>query len=281
MYDKIERLHNSIIQHGKNNDRIYLMKLARDGHPEVLNDIEKLARQNKYTKIFAKVPQWARSEFQKRNYVKEAYIPHFYNGDVSVYFMSRFLDKDRAELSDEQQQLINKNINIAKNKKSTRKPVKFNLPFELRPLNERDIPQLISVYKHVFRSYPFPIFETDYLRKTMHENIIYFGAFDGYKLVAASSAEMDMKTGNAEMTDFATLPNYRGNGLALHLLKKMEEEMRARSFKTVFTIARSYSAGMNVTFAKKNYVYGGTLINNTNIAGDIECMNVWYKQIDE
>jgi hypothetical protein len=48
--------------------------------------------------------------------------------------------------------------------------------------------------------------------------------------------------------------------------------------KTLYTIARSHSAGMNITFAKKGYLFGGTLINNTDISGKIESMNVWYKK---
>lgn len=280
MYDKIERVQNSIIQHGKTNDRIYLMKLAKDGHTKVLDDIEKLAEKNQYSKIFAKVPQWARPEFQKRDYVNEARIPEFYNGEMPVFFMSRFLEEERAELSDEQQHLIDRNINIAKNKREVRGRSKSHLRFELRQLEQVDIPELVSVYEEVFRSYPFPIFEEAYLKKTMQDNVDYFGVFDEDVLVAASSAEMDVKAGNAEMTDFATMPDYRGNGLAWHLLKEMEGEMRKRDIKMVYTIARSYSAGMNVTFAKQQYIFGGTLVNNTNIAGNIECMNVWYKRVN-
>jgi hypothetical protein len=46
----------------------------------------------------------------------------------------------------------------------------------------------------------------------------------------------------------------------------------------MFTIARARSTGMNVTFAKNGYSFAGTLINNTNISGRIESMNVWYKR---
>jgi hypothetical protein len=34
---------------------------------------------------------------------------------------------------------------------------------------------------------------------------------------------------------------------------------------------------MNVTFARCGYRFAGTLINNTQISGRIESMNVWYK----
>ncbi|HOM70936.1 MAG TPA: putative beta-lysine N-acetyltransferase, partial [Armatimonadota bacterium] len=49
--------------------------------------------------------------------------------------------------------------------------------------------------------------------------------------------------------------------------------------KTAYTIARSLSYGMNITFAKQGYQYAGTLTNNTNICGHMESMNVWYKHL--
>lgn len=81
------------------------------------------------------------------------------------------------------------------------------------------------------------------------------------------------------MTDFATLPEYRGNNFSVILLNKMEKEIEKQSYKLLYTIARAKSYSMNITFSKLGYFYGGTLINNTNIAGNIESMNVWYKKI--
>lgn len=37
---------------------------------------------------------------------------------------------------------------------------------------------------------------------------------------------------------------------------------------------------MNVTFARQGYTLSGRLKNNTDIAGTIESMNVWYKHLD-
>jgi len=36
---------------------------------------------------------------------------------------------------------------------------------------------------------------------------------------------------------------------------------------------------MNILLAGKGYSFDGTLVNNTNIAGQIESMNVWHKQL--
>ncbi len=137
--------------------------------------------------------------------------------------------------------------------------------------------KMAEIYRRVFATYPFPIHDPEYLQSTMHGATVYFGVWKDGKIAALSSAEMDPRSGSVEMTDFATLPEYRGNGLALFLLQKMEEEMKSRGIRSLYTIARAYSFGMNITFARNGYRFGGTLTNNTNICGNLESMNVWYK----
>jgi hypothetical protein len=60
----------------------------------------------------------------------------------------------------------------------------------------------------------------------------------------------------------------------------MEEAMREDGIHTVFTIARAYSYGMNITFSSSGYLFGGTLRNNTQICGRQESMNVWHKALN-
>ena len=134
-----------------------------------------------------------------------------------------------------------------------------------------------KLYQRVFPSYPFPIDNPNYIQESMETHIQYYAFESKGKLVALSSAEMDKKQQNVEMTDFATLPLWRGQGLAGELLKFMEQQMKAKGMLTAYTIARAVSAGMNITFAKQGYQYNGRLINNTQISGQIESMNVWSK----
>ena len=79
------------------------------------------------------------------------------------------------------------------------------------------------------------------------------------------------------MTDFATLPSHRGRGLATHLLGRMDGAARTAGERVAYTIARAVSFGMNITFARRGYAFGGTLVSNTQIGGAIESMNIWYK----
>jgi putative beta-lysine N-acetyltransferase len=277
MYDKIEKIGKSTIQHGKYNNRIYIMKLDKSDYPQIINKLDLLAAKFHYTKICGKIPAWASDNFQSDGYLKEAFIPNFYDGKVEVLFFSKFIDHYRSILDLHERELIDKYIEIALNKKKKPITIKHNDALALKILTKEDVSKLKLLYEKVFKSYPFPIFEENYLKNTMYENVIYFGVFLKDKLIAASSAEMDLRSKNAEMTDFATDPGYTGNNLSLILLREMEAEMRRRKIKMLYTIARSKSAGMNITFGKMDYEYAGTLINNTNISGKIESMNIWYK----
>ena len=151
--------------------------------------------------------------------------------------------------------------------------------FEYTICEKSDACEIANVYKKVFETYPFPIHDPRYIEKTMDENLIYFCIWNGTNIVALASSEMDIESQNVEMTDFATLPEYQGNSFSLYLLQKMEHEMQKKNMKTAYTIARAASYGMNIAFTKSGYEYGGTLINNTNISGNFESMNVWYKHL--
>ena len=277
MPDKIEQFDYCVIQHGKYNDRVYLMKLiARDQAVAVITQIEELARQYQYSKIFGKIPTVARETFLANGYREEAFIPKFFDGQEDVHFMAKYLLASRQDASDDGE--IKKIIECALAKKNSGAVGEIPPRFQLRIAEAEDVTAMAEVYRQVFPTYPFPIFDPDYLLDTMRSHIVYFCIREGEKIVALSSCEMGYAS-NVEMTDFATLPPYRGNNLAVYLLTQMEQEMRSRGIHTAYTIARACSYGMNITFAKLGYHYSGTLINNTNISGKMESMNVWYKHL--
>ncbi|MEA1987563.1 MAG: putative beta-lysine N-acetyltransferase [Candidatus Marinimicrobia bacterium] len=278
MFDKVIKMNKSIIQHGKFNDRIYLMKLKSEDKNSVLDKINDLENRYNYGKIFTKVSKEDSEIFLKKGYEEEAQIPNFYNGKDDCVFLSKFLSKKRKNINGEIKERLDKVLEVCDEKKILKKQTEIQEKFKYKILDKNDAKQLTELYKVVFASYPFPIYDENYLKETMDDNLIYFGIFYNGKLVSASSAEMDFKGQNVEMTDFATLPDFRGNSFATFLLFKMEKEVVKKGIKTFFTIARGVSFGMNITFAKLGYKFAGRLVNNTNISGNIENMNVWYKR---
>jgi len=279
MQDKIEKIgNNSLIQHGKLNDRIYLMKLDKNEAGDIIRIINELARKEKYAKLFCKVPSSTAPLFTANGFITESQIPQFYGGNEKVFFMSKFLNSDRLlNIETNELQKLSELLQNAEIKS-------FKLPeiseqTSVRKLIEKDSLHMAELYKKVFRSYPFPIFDPEYIRKTMKTGVQYFGIEESGQLVALASSEVNSKDQNAEMTDFATLPSHRGKKYAYLLLQAMEEKMKADGIKTVYTIARLHSVGMNFTFLRMNYEFAGTLLKNTNISGDIESMIVYYKKI--
>jgi lysine 2,3-aminomutase len=254
------------------------MKLHRDDLKEIIFELNRLAILKRYTKIFAKVPEWAVETFLENEYVKEACIPGFYNRRYKVCFLSQFYGASRSYISKKDKRQIN---SILWSSSNAFNGSDLRLPgmYSIKVLDQSDLKPLSKLYRQVFQVYPFPIFDTEYLKQTMNENVLYMGIFKEGKLISAASAEMDLEGKNAEMTDFATHPKHLGQNLSFFLLQYLENEMLGRGIKTVYTISRAFSHGMNKTFGRSQYRYGGTLINNTQIGESIECMNVWYKNL--
>jgi len=275
LQDKVENYKGNIIQHGYHNDRIYLMRLSSLPTKTLPHELIDWAKLTGYSKIFVKVPESAAEDFFNAGFIKEAVIPAFYLGSEKAIFLGYYLTKERQKEADVEK--IDNILSIALGKSSVCEASCLDNRFTIRKCLETDVSTMAKIYKTIFPSYPFPIYDPDYLLKTMKSHVEYFGIETNDKLVAISSAEIDDRGANAEMTDFATLPDWRGNSFACHLLAQMEEEIRKKNIKTAYTIARSMSLGMNISFSKSEYKYSGRLKNNTNISGRIESMNVWYK----
>ena len=273
--DKIKTIGRSRIQHGPLSNRVYLMHLASEEAEAVIAAMSELAKAEGYTKLFAKIPGKSAAAFEDAGFEIEARIPDFYaDGDMAL-FVSRFRCEKRRQPNDTER--IQKVLAAARRKAG--EGIRYPLPddCELTFMDTDRVQQMATLYSRVFDSYPFPIFNADYIRRTMDENFRYFGIFHNANLIALASAER-IESG-VEMTDFATAPEHRRASLAAHLLNAMEADARQGGVKTAFTIARAVSYGINIMFARAGYIFGGILVNNTNISGRVQSMNIWYKPL--
>ena len=277
IFDKVDTISKSLVQHGPNNDRVYLMKINPEEHIEILMDkIYNLALFKRYTKIFTKVPERFRKVFLSHKFKLEAEVPGLYDGKEEGLFFSKYFNANRGFLNKDEKKIIGEVVETACNA-SGEGLATLSSAYKIRLLDERDIPAIAGIYKTIFKVYPFPIFDEKYIGEVMVSHVKFFGVEYEGEIVAVSSAEMDVENSNAEMTDFATLPAYRGKNLSYFLLQRMIETMEQKRIKTVYTIARAKSFGMNKTFGKHGFEFGGTLIKNTLIGKSIESINVWYK----
>ncbi|MFQ5536502.1 MAG: putative beta-lysine N-acetyltransferase [Gemmatimonadota bacterium] len=274
MTDAVLRLGDALVQHGPSSDRVYLMRLGDDPLPALLEQLEALAEAEGYGKIFAKVRGSDFGWMSLHGYRLEALVPGFFDDGEPCAFMSRFLDPHRAEST--AVPMLREVLGAAlEQPRLERAPEVAGVT--VREATPDDLGEVARCYGSVFESYPFPIQDRQHLEAEALRGTRFFVAHKGGRLVAVSSMEPGGANGVVEMTDFATLPQYRGRGLASRLLWTMDEQARTAGTRLAYTIARASSYGMNITFARQGYRYGGTLVNNTQISGSIESMNVWFK----
>lgn len=277
MPDVIEKIGYSIVQHGPVNRRIYVMKLAERDVPSILPSLEQLAHNKRYEKIFVKTPGRHQDVFVQAGYEQEARIPYYFKDREDAVFMAKYFSATRSRVRNRQD--IIEVLALAHGCDPDRSIHSPNRFFRVDKCQPEDALEMSQIFKEVFETYPFPIFDPQYLLDSIQRHVTYFCIRKDNRIVALAAAEIDLVNQAAEMTDFATLSEYRRQGMADCLLRAMDTEMKQQGMQTAFSIARSLSAGMNITFVRNGYRYGGTLGNNTHIAGRLESMNIWYKHL--
>jgi len=206
----------------------------------------------------------------------EAIVDHFYRGSDAYYFTKYFtINRKKSDYWLMEDGVI---TNVSKLERSK---VKHPIPsgYILRKIVESDAEQLAKLYKEVFRVYPTPLHDSEYIKKTIEKGTIYFGFFFEGQIVSAASAEVNTQYDNAELTDCATLSTHRKFGLMKFLLEKLEDELRKQGVFCAYSIARAQSFGMNAVLYQLGYSYRGRLINNCFIFEYLENMNMWVKDL--
>ncbi len=275
--DYISTIGKSVIQHGYYNDRIYVMKFYPDDLKKILWYISGLRAVFQYSKIIIKIPKSVEKYFRTKKTIQEATIPCFYPSGEDVLFLSRFFSPSRESDTTASQRCITMQESL---EKSPHIPVNPSIPgMQIRRATLEDIPAICSLYQKTFETYPFPIHDEKYLIKVMKEGTVFFVCDIQGKIAGVGSCEIDVDTSAVEMTDLATDLQFRGYGISKRILSEMETQMIQGNIHTAYTICRSLPVPVNRLFAHAGYQFGGTLINNTNICGTIESMNVWYKPL--
>lgn len=265
------------------NKRLKVLDYEATDYSALTARIGWLAEANDFDKIFIKATRSDWQTFLRYGYLLEGILKYYYKGQ-DAYIMSRFRTNERLHSNHliEETELIEKILNEANNDEHTAPPVP-DLPDDYRLVlaTEEHIPAMVALYRVVFATYPSPLTHPDYVLQTMERNIIYRVVMNGQdQVVAAASADIDFKHSNAELTDCATLKSERGKGLMSHILQALETDLQDRGIMTGYTLARAVSVGMNKVFSRLGYEFSGRLVNNCDIYGQFEDMNIWAKRLD-
>lgn len=234
------------------------------------------AKEEKLDKILINCEEKYKKLFEQCEFVEEGVIKGFFKGTDAVC-LSFFVNTDRKQSKNEEIENLILTESLAVNGKYIPKP-EYN--YKIRTAIENDIVQMIELFNEVFVSYPSPVHNPEYLREAMSKKILFKVAVENEKIIGIASADMDLNNLNAEITDCATDPQYRGRGILPILIKSLENELIEKHFITLYSLSRAINKGINITLSKLGYEYNGRLINNCHICGDFEDMNIWTKALN-
>lgn len=260
------------------NRRLKVLDYDAKDPQAMLDRLTWLAEQNDFDKIFLKATKDDWQTFLQYGYLLEGILRYYFRGE-DAYVLSKFRSVDRvtSEHLIEESDLIEKLMREGEQREPTALPEGYAL-FEATP---EHIPGLVDLYRRVFKTYPSPLTHPDYILATMERNVLYRAIRDEQGvIVSAASAEVDDKHSNAELTDCATEPSQRGKSLMFHILSALEGDLSRRGIMTAYSLARARSVGMNRVFFRLGHEYSGRLVNNCDIYGQFEDMNIWVKRLD-
>jgi putative beta-lysine N-acetyltransferase len=150
--------------------------------------------------------------------------------------------------------------------------------FDIRLLGEDDCDKISTLLSTIFVTYPTPMENPDYVRNLMKNDCFIAGIFYQDRLVSISSAYPEKDWNRCELTDCATVKEFRGMSLTERVIRFLEKVLeKQKASYTLYSLARARCFGINRTFHKLGYQYRGRLVNNCNIHGGFEDINLWVK----
>jgi len=240
-------------------------------------ELEKIAQANQCEKIifYCREDELDPLE-QLSNCDHEGKINGFFQGD-DAYIYSLFLSPERNKpIAKEEEERV---MQIVENDQKWIKEIVLPEEFTMRSANIEDAPHMAELYDAVFETYPTPMNDAEYIAEMMESDVYFTIVEHQDTLVSACSADLFPAYNSAEMTDCATLPEYRGKGLLSHQFRHLEQKMRELGVQTLFSYTRALSVGMNLINARHGYEYTGRMLQNSNISGKLEDMNIWVKTL--
>lgn len=238
--------------------------------------VRALAEANGLDKIIVMASEGDWLEFLRYGYVLEAVIKEFHDG-ADAYVVSKFRSQERlASPSLMEEILLIEQIMAA--------PADYHHPplpagYTVRLARYDDVSELIELYRSIFETYPSPLIHESYLRTVFERESLFAVCTYRGDIVAAASAELQPHRRAAELTDCATRRDARRLGLMGHVLRTLERELSEREYRCAYTMARARSYGMNNVFYRLGYAFMGRLVNNCDIYGAYEDMNIWVRML--
>ena len=278
MFEIIENIDGALVYHGIMHNRIYFSEADNVNLDNLLQKIKDLAKKKRYEKILGKASEKELNVLKSKGFIMEAKIPGLYHGSVDGYFLAEYPNKQRYANDEKNLKTIATVKTIAKAANSSHSNSYFEMPvdFIIEKLTSSEFESLEDLYQKAYKYHPHQIKDATYFSKLKELNHQFYGLFQNGELLVSAILSINETESNMEIVDFITHPNYRGQNLSYFLVQEIKQQMDDLKCKTVYTMVRATSYGLNITFSKHGFLLAGTLTNNCKVLDTMESMNVWY-----
>ncbi|VXB24834.1 putative beta-lysine N-acetyltransferase [Maribacter litoralis] len=282
MFETIENIDGALVYHGNMHNRIYFSEAKNVNLDNLLQKMKDLAKKKRYEKILGKASEKGLNVLKSQGFIVEAKIPGLYNGSVDGYFLADYTNEKRYANDEKIMKTIAtvKTIAEAANKPNTDSHFLMPENLDIKELSSADFPLLEELHQKAYKYHPHQIKDAAYFSKLKNLNHRFYGLFQNGELLVSAILAVNSSESNVEIVDFVTHPNYRGQNLSYFLVQDIKNKMDKLGCKTIYTMVRSTSYGLNITFSKHGFILAGTLINNCIVRDAMESMNVWYFKND-
>ncbi len=206
-------------------------------------------------------------------FVPEAIMPGFYEGEEDCVVLAGFGSADRTGLAHPREVAHVRSLLETPRPKRPRPDIETQLAV---PEDAEDIAQLLD---ETFDDYPTPSHDPAYVRRQIEQGTPFRFVTDGDRMVSCASADLVEAAKNAELTDCATRPSHRGQGLMRAILEDLMGDLQKMNYTGAFTLARARIPGVNLAFARLGFTLHGCMAQSCRIGDGIEDMNVWSRSL--
>ncbi len=143
----------------------------------------------------------------------------------------------------------------------------------------RDAERIAALIDVTFHDYPTPSHDPHYIRSQIESGVPFRYVIEDNRIVACASADLVPDALTAELTDCATLPEYRRKSYMWTLLTDLMWDLEQKKYCSAFTYSRARIPAINVLFKKLGFQFCGCVHQSCRIGEGLEDMNMWIRAL--
>ncbi len=227
-------------------------------------------------RIVALVAAELRDTMEEVGFDCEGVMPGFYEGQGDCAVLGMSLDEEREGLANPRE------VTRVDALLALRPPARARRArMHTHRATRADAPALAALLGATFTDYPTPSHEPAYVASQIAQGTIFRMVRDEAtgEVMACASADLVAQARTAELTDCATRPEARGQGMMQAILSDLMEDLRAMNYPTAFTLARARIPGINLAFQRLGFGWRGRMRQSCRIGQGLEDMNIWSRRL--